>query len=62
MDERIDYDEKRRELKSIVKAKARNAKRKDEKKTLAIKRAIRKKKKYRKIMIKNTSVNALKLG
>lgn len=62
MDARIDYDEKRRELRSIVKAKARNAKRKDEKRTIAIKRAIRKKRKYRKTLIKSSSSNATKLG
>ncbi|ODN03481.1 Nucleolar protein 8 [Orchesella cincta] len=37
----VDFAEKRQELKSIVKAKIRNSKRKDEKRTLAIKRAIR---------------------
>jgi hypothetical protein len=61
-DERFDYDEKRKELRSIVKAKARNAKRKDEKRTIAIKRAIRKKKKYQKTMIKKSSGNFVKLG
>ncbi|CAL8076209.1 unnamed protein product [Orchesella dallaii] len=40
----VDFAEKRQELKSIVKAKIRNSKRKDEKRTLAIKRAIRKRK------------------
>lgn len=39
-----EYALKRQELKSIVKAKIRNSRRKDEKRTLAIKRAIRKKK------------------
>lgn len=42
--QREEFAIKRQELKSIVKAKIRNSRRKDEKRTLAIKRAIRKRK------------------